>query len=396
MRGNDRSPVTRGRSVAKYPLLHGPAQGGFANPQDAAPADGSRDDDERQRIGSVTVGGASQQLGAELRCPDAVALVEAIRKFQRAATDNYAATYEASALRGFAKETRVGYAAELGRLARMLQRKPGASARESLQDQLLQSVRESRSDPGRDACSLPCASWKSSARSVRSSSLWIGSSSRRSPGSMSRHTKPDRSSGRPCAVSGRYADSAPRQPIGSSRLWAPSASAWVCGQRRQSPPTLRTASSSGRAPKAVRGRAVKRRGPGASRGALSSRRCGPKNGYHPQRLAWFPTRATLHAHLRQLVARPGSGCALLCWHAWRRYGAAQLRCLGLPTPGLLQWGGWSTLQMLRVYAYPGLEWSFQRGGPLMSLGGVLDNVFSIIEYQHGHFLCQQPHFLIFT
>ena len=88
-----------------------------------------------------------------------------------------------------------------------------------------------------------------------------------------------------------------------------------------------------------------------------------RNGYHPQRPAWFPTRATLHAHLRQLVARPGSGCALLRWHAWRRYGAAQLRCLGLPTPGLLRWGGWSTPQMLHVpvyvnvYTYPGPEWS---------------------------------------
>ena len=133
---------------AQYPLPHGPAQGGCADPQAAAPAEGSRANNEHQRVGGITVGGASEQLGADLRCPDAVALVEAIRKFQRAATDDYTATYEASALRGFAKETRAGYAAELRRLARTLQRQPGASARESLQDQLLRSVRESRSDSG--------------------------------------------------------------------------------------------------------------------------------------------------------------------------------------------------------------------------------------------------------
>ena len=58
-----------------------PAQSGCADPQAAAPADGSRDNDERQRVGSATEGGASQQLDAEPRCSDAVALVEAIRKF---------------------------------------------------------------------------------------------------------------------------------------------------------------------------------------------------------------------------------------------------------------------------------------------------------------------------
>ena len=47
------------------------------------PADRGRANDTRKRAGGATVGGASGQVDVELRCSDAVALVEAIQKFQR-------------------------------------------------------------------------------------------------------------------------------------------------------------------------------------------------------------------------------------------------------------------------------------------------------------------------
>ena len=181
--------------------------------------------------------------------------------------------------------------------------------------------------PGRAACSLPCKSWRSSSASGRLSLQWIGSSLRRSPSSTTKPAARARKSGPPWVASGRCADSAPHQPTGSSRPG--------CHQRQPG------AAGEGGGHCPVRRRKL----------LLAGRQ-------RLQRPAWFPTRATLHAHLRDLVARLGSSCALLRWHAWRQYGAVQVHCLGLPTPGLLRWGGWSTPQMLRVYAYPGPEWSF--------------------------------------
>ena len=90
-----------------------------------------------------------------------------------------------------------------------------------------------------------------------------------------------------------------------------------------------------------------------------------RHSFHPARLAWQTSRTAIHAHLRELVGRPGSRCALLHWHVWWRFGAAQLRFLGEPTPSILRWGGWVSPQMLRIYAYLGGTWSFHRGGPLV-------------------------------
>ena len=86
--------------------------------------------------------------GLGVRKADTVALMDAIRRFKRATGDEYATTYESTAVRGLEKETRQGYAAALSRLARTLRQQPGATARESLEDHLLDSARTSSSESG--------------------------------------------------------------------------------------------------------------------------------------------------------------------------------------------------------------------------------------------------------
>ena len=86
-----------------------------------------------------------------------------------------------------------------------------------------------------------------------------------------------------------------------------------------------------------------------------------RHGYHPERPAWHSTRQSLHKALKDLVNRPNSGCSLLRWHGWRRFGSAQLRCLGAPTDTQLRWGGWATPAMLRIYASPTHTWEFVCG-----------------------------------
>ena len=161
------------------------------------------------------------------------------------AIDDYAATYEASALRGFAKETRGGYAAKLGHLACMLQRQPRALARES-EDKLLQSVRESRSDSGPRR--LLCA--------VRVRPVIVAMDWKLVEAVVEFHNE--------------TTDACSKLWGSTGCLWAlcrlcstpadwelaalvPSASAWGCGQRRQSPCGLTTVSSIGEAPRAARG-----------------------------------------------------------------------------------------------------------------------------------------------
>ena len=56
-----------------------------------------------------------------------------------------------------------------------------------------------------------------------------------------------------------------------------------------------------------------------------------RHSFHPDSLVWSTTRVMLHRLVRDGVRRPGLGCALLRWQAWRRYRASQLRRLGAPT-----------------------------------------------------------------
>ena len=73
---------------------------------------------------------------------------ESFCRFQRAANDEFAATFQALAIRGIASDTMNGYTAELGRLARRVHQHPNAPERESLQDQFLHSARTSNSKCG--------------------------------------------------------------------------------------------------------------------------------------------------------------------------------------------------------------------------------------------------------
>ena len=73
------------------------------------------------------------------------------------------------------------------------------------------------------------------------------------------------------------------------------------------------------------------------------------------------------------MSRPNSGCLLLCWHGYRRFGSAQLRCLGAPTDTQLRWGGWATPWMLRIYAYPTQHRELVRGTAFHPfVGGLID------------------------
>ena len=89
-----------------------------------------------------------------------------------------------------------------------------------------------------------------------------------------------------------------------------------------------------------------------------------RHGFPPARSAWFHSKAALHKGFAELVGRPESDCKAPRWHSWCRYGAAQLRLLGAPTQSLRRWGGGATPNMLKVYVYPPSSWSFIRGGPL--------------------------------
>ena len=74
----------------------------------------------------------------------------------RAAEDDYAATYKASALCGFATETRGGYVAELGLLVRTLRDSPGLRRASRFRTSSSIACANPDPTPGCAACSLPC------------------------------------------------------------------------------------------------------------------------------------------------------------------------------------------------------------------------------------------------
>ena len=289
--------------------------------------------------------------------------MDAIRKLQRTTESDYA--YESTAVRGFAKETCKGYAAATdgwrARSSASPELRHGSPSRTSCSP----LVRASQSDLGprrilSGVCALEkfgritplvvCMDWKlMEAVDSFYESVW-GSS-----------TKYWASMGCLRAVCRLCSSAAEWEPTALSAismclgLWAKEAITvsledgefhWRCA-KGQAGPCSETAPPWG-----------------AIWGSFLWLLCA-RHGFHPGRPAWHESCAALHAHLQELIGCPRSGCTLLRWHAWRRYGAAQLRCLGAPTPALLRWGGWATPQMLRIYPYLGAQWSFRRGGPLV-------------------------------
>ena len=64
-----------------------------------------------------------------------------------------------------------------------------------------------------------------------------------------------------------------------------------------------------------------------------------RHGYPPGRAAWHTSRAAVHKALSELVGTPESTFKSLRWHSSRRFGAGQPRLLGAPTNSMLRWGG---------------------------------------------------------
>ena len=64
-------------------------------------------------------------------------MVGAVRRLEAAVTEGFAASYAGTALCGLADDTTKGYIHELRRYAARIRKQPGASARQSLDDQLL-------------------------------------------------------------------------------------------------------------------------------------------------------------------------------------------------------------------------------------------------------------------
>ena len=105
---------------------------------------------EPDSCGDVTAAedGAAGDQGGKIRTQNTIALSDAIGRYQDTYRSDFAVSYAATALHGFAEDTRNGYGDALQRLAVMVRRQPGASVRECLQDHMLGIVRTNESDSG--------------------------------------------------------------------------------------------------------------------------------------------------------------------------------------------------------------------------------------------------------
>ena len=300
-------------------------------------------------VGAADACPVEYQTTAERR-PDALQLSDAIARFTDEAAGGYAVMYASTALGGYADDTVEGYKAALRGLSVTLRMQPGASARACLDDHLLGIVRTARSAAGlKKVLSgvrvlehfkwippiVVAMDWRlvESAEKFRAKQyggaqkFWASIQSLRSLCALC-HTPADWELAALGALSAAFG-----------------LRAKVAVGVRYDGINVRWTGAKGRA-----GECTEAPGPWARVWGEFLSELRARNGFHPERPAWHTSRQAIHTHLRELVSRPGSGCALLRWHAWRRYGAAQLRLLGATTPTLLRWGGWAATAMLRIYA----------------------------------------------
>ena len=82
----------------------------------------------------------------DLLTDDAVRMVEAACKLEVAVNAGYAVSYASRAMCGLANDTRTGYGGELRKLVARIRKQPGASAWESIDDQILFLVQHHQTD----------------------------------------------------------------------------------------------------------------------------------------------------------------------------------------------------------------------------------------------------------
>ena len=88
------------------------------------------------------------------------------------------------------------------------------------------------------------------------------------------------------------------------------------------------------------------------------------HGHNPDVPASFTGPTGLHAGLLRLINKGTGQCRGLRWHAFRRFGAAQLHNLGLPLAGVCLYGGWSSHKVAQLYTRAPPSWQFIRAGGL--------------------------------
>ena len=287
-----------------------------------------------------------------------------MRKLEAAISAGYTSSYAGTAVCGLADDTNRGYLQELRTFARRIRQQPGASARTSLDDQVLHFVQttQSRSSLKNLLSGLRLLEKLRWIPPTVGAGDWfvvpamekyqekLGKVSSKSWASM-------RGFANMCKLARSLAD------------WELCAMAALSMSFRLRAIEALSVSYDGGSvqyagAKGRRGLHSEEAGPWAREWGEFLQMPRARHGFPPARSAWFASRAALHRGIAELVGRPVSDCKALRWHSWRRYGAAQLRLFGAPTQSLLRWGGWATPSMLKVYAHPLSSRSFARGGPL--------------------------------
>ena len=293
-------------------------------------------------------------------------MVNAVRRLEEAVSAGYASSYAGTTVCGLAEDTNRGYLQELRKFTRRIRQQPGASARTSLDNQVLHLAQTTQSESSLKKLlsglrlleklrwipqTVSAGDWLV-VQAMEKYQEKLGKISSKSLASM-------RGFASMCKLARSPAD------------WVLCAMAALSMSFSLRAVEALSVSYDGgtveyMGAKGRRGRHSEEAGPWAREWGEFLQMLRARHGFPPARSAWFPSRAALHKGFGELVGRPESDCKALRWHSWRQYGAAQLRLLGAPTQSLLRWGGWATPSMLKVYAYPPSSWSFVRGGPCRS------------------------------
>lgn len=100
------------------------------------------------------------------------------------------------------------------------------------------------------------------------------------------------------------------------------------------------------------------------------------HGHNPDVPASFTGPTGLHDGLLRLIGKGTGQCRGLRWHAFRRFGAAQLHHLGLPLAGVCLYGGWNSHKVAQLYTRAPPSWQFVRTGefPVPAVEGTAASV----------------------
>ena len=285
-------------------------------------------------------------------------MVGTVRRLEGAITEGFAASYAVTALCGLADDTNKGYVHKLRRYAARIRKQPGASARQSLDDQLLHLAQTTNSESSiKKLLSgirlLEKLRW---APSTVSAGDWLFVK-----GVEEVHEKAGKLPFKTWASLRVFADMC-RLARGAAD-WELCAMATVSISFGLRAVEAVSVSFDGEhvtftGAKGRKGRHVETPGTWAASWGRFLQMLRARHGYPPGRAAWHTSRVALHKGLSELVGRPESNYKALRWHSWRRFGAAQLRLLGAPTNSILRWGGLGNPQHAQGLRLPAAQLDF--------------------------------------